>query len=137
MRVSVRSIAIRDGRLFLQRPTDEPESCLAFIGGALEHGELMEDRLMSEYSEEFGIVPVSVTYLFVVENRFEAGGGLIHGLEHYFEVELPGGEVVSREPDLTPVWVPLGDVASCDIRPHVVRDAIVDGTYRTVRRLAT
>lgn len=137
VRMSVRSIAIRDGMLLLQRPTDEPESCLAFIGGALEYGELMEDRLRAEYSEEFGIVPVSAEYLFVVENRFEAGGRLIHGLEHYFEVQLPAGDVVSREPGLTPVWVALEALPTSDVRPRVVRDAIVDGTYHSLRRLAT
>jgi ADP-ribose pyrophosphatase YjhB (NUDIX family) len=137
VRVSVRSIAIRDQMVLLQRPTDEPESCLAFIGGALEYGELMEDRLRAEYSEEFGIVPVTAEYLFVVENRFEVGDRLIHGLEHYFEVGLPAGDVAAREPELTPVWVAMEALATADVRPRVVRDAIVDGSYRSLRRLAT
>jgi ADP-ribose pyrophosphatase YjhB (NUDIX family) len=36
----------------VQRLSDDPNACYAFIGGALEFGELMEERLRQEYRED-------------------------------------------------------------------------------------
>lgn len=135
IRVSVRSICIHAGALLVQRPADDPAACRAFIGGRLEPGERMEDRIRLEYQEELGRRVVRAEYLFVVENRIRTDGGVFHGLEHYFAVELDSYDVRSREPHLLQEWVPLGRLAAHDVRPHVVRDAIADGSWRTRRHL--
>ena len=135
IRVSVRSICVRDGALLVQRPADDPAACYAFIGGGLETGELMEERIRQEYREELGREVVRARYLFVVENRFRTAAGIVHSLEHYLAVELDSHEVRSRERHLAQCWLPVSRLAAYDVRPHVVRDAIVDGSWETRRHL--
>jgi ADP-ribose pyrophosphatase YjhB (NUDIX family) len=136
IRVSVRSICIHDGALLVQRPADDPSSCYAFIGGRLEPGELMEERIRQEYREEMGREIVRAEYLFVVENRFRTDAGIFHGLEHYFAVELDSHEVRSREHHLVQSWLPLAELPTADVRPRVVRDAIADGSWAARKHLA-
>jgi ADP-ribose pyrophosphatase YjhB (NUDIX family) len=135
MRVSVRSICMHDGALLVQRHADDPSSCHAFIGGGLEPGELMEDRIRMEYREETGREVVRARYLFVVENRVRTPAGVAHSLEHYFAVELDSHEVRSREPHLVQSWLPLSRLPEYDVRPRVVRDAIIDGSWETRKHL--
>ena len=45
IRVGVRSICVHEGALLVQRPADDPAASYAFIGGGLETGELMEERI--------------------------------------------------------------------------------------------
>lgn len=123
------------GALLVQRPADDPASCYAFIGGGLETGERMEDRIRQEYREELGREVVRAEYLFVVENRFRTAAGLVHSLEHYFLVELDGYDVRSREDHLVQCWLPLRELPAHDVRPRVVRDAIIDGSWTTRRHL--
>jgi ADP-ribose pyrophosphatase YjhB (NUDIX family) len=137
IRVSVRSICIHDGALLVQRHADDPSSYYAFIGGGLETGERMEDRIRSEYREETGREVVHARYLFVVENRVRTPAGILHSLEHYFLVELDSHDVRSRESHLVQCWLPLDGLPACDVRPRVVRDAIIDGSWETRRHLVT
>jgi ADP-ribose pyrophosphatase YjhB (NUDIX family) len=135
VRVSVRSICIRDGKLLVQRPADEPTSCYAFTGGRLEVGDTFESRIRAEYDEELGGRLARVSYLFVVENRFTVPEGLVHTVEHFLEVELEPGESGTREPHLVHSWLPLDSLAAVDLRPRVVRDALVDGSWRRIKHL--
>jgi len=135
LRVSVRSICIHDGALLVQRHADDPASYYAFIGGGLETGELMEDRIRQEYREETGREVVRARYLFVVENRVRMPAGILHSLEHYFAVELDSHDVRSREDHLVQSWLPLSRLPEYDVRPHVVRDAIIDGSWETQEHL--
>jgi 8-oxo-dGTP diphosphatase len=135
IRVSVRSICMHDGAVLVQRHADDPASYHAFIGGGLETGELMEDRIRQEYAEETGRRVVRARYLFVVENRVRIAAGILHSLEHYFSVELDSYEVRSRESHLVQCWLPLSRLSAHDVRPHVVRDAIIDGSWATCRHL--
>jgi ADP-ribose pyrophosphatase YjhB (NUDIX family) len=135
IRISVRSICIHDGALLVQRHADDPASYYAFIGGGLETGERMEDRIRREYGEETDRQVVRARYLFVVENRVRTAAGILHSLEHYFSVDLDSRDVRSREPHLVQCWLPLSELPAYDVRPHVVRDAIVDGTWKTRKHL--
>jgi hypothetical protein len=71
----------------------------------------------------------------VVENRFLWRGQLVQTLEHYFEVELDRHEVTSNEPQLEQVWLSPDAFAVADVRPKVVRDALISRDWETVRRL--
>lgn len=135
LRVSVRSICVHDGALLVQRHADDPASCYAFIGGGLEAGERMEERIRQEYLEELGREVVRAEYLFVVENRVRTAAGVLHSLEHYFRVELDSHQVRSRERHLEQCWLPLSELSAHDVRPHVVRDAIVDGSWESRKHL--
>jgi ADP-ribose pyrophosphatase YjhB (NUDIX family) len=134
IRVAVRAICIRGDALLVQRPADDPTACYAFIGGQLEVGDTFESRMRAELDEELGAKLVRAQYLFVVENRFRVADGLVHALEHFVRVDIEG-EHSSREPHLTQRWVPLAELAQLDLRPTVVRDALVDGSWTTVKHL--
>jgi ADP-ribose pyrophosphatase YjhB (NUDIX family) len=135
VRVRVAGVVVHDGRLLVQRPTDEPESCYALIGGEYEIGDTFESRLRAEFEEETNVKIIHSQYLFVVENRFLWNGKPFHGVEHYLEVEIDRFDVESRESHLSQHWLPLDTLAEQDLRPHVVRDAIASGDYRNISNL--
>ena len=135
IRPSVRSIIVHDDHVLVQQPSDEPDSCYGFIGGRVEFGESLEQRLRKELGEEVGVAIASLRYLFFVENRFMHGNALVHLHEHFFSVELTSHRISSREPSLIQRWLPASQLASFDVRPTVVRDAIVSNEYLAVRHL--
>jgi ADP-ribose pyrophosphatase YjhB (NUDIX family) len=137
VRPSVRAIVIVDQQLLVQQPTDEAGACYALIGGEYEVGDSFESRLRREFEEETSARLLTCSYRFVVENRFEHGGRVIHALEHYCEVTLDRRDIESRESQLAQHWLPIDRLAAHDVRPRIVRDAIADGTWRDVRHLAT
>jgi ADP-ribose pyrophosphatase YjhB (NUDIX family) len=135
VRLSVRSICIWNHKLLVQRPSDDLRSPYAFVGGSLEFGELLEDRVRREYMEELGRKVTSLEYLFLVENRFRVPTGIIHSLEHYFLVTLDSYKIESREPHLQQFWLPIKELRTHDVRPRVVRDAICLDTWRDLKHL--
>jgi len=135
VRVRVVGVVVHDGCLLVQRPTDEPESWYALIGGEYEIGDTFESRLRAEFEEETNVKIVRLQYLFVVENRFLWNGKPFHGVEHYFEIDIDRFDVESRESHLSQYWLPLDTLAEQDLRPHIVRDAIASGDYRNIRSL--
>ena len=135
IRTTVRAIILHDDRVLVQRPADEPDSCYGFIGGRVEFGESLEERLHRELDEEVGATVASLRYLFFVENRFVHRDGLVHLHEHFFGVELTRYEISSREPKLVQSWLPRTQLASFDLRPHVVRDAVAGNQHLALRHL--
>ena len=135
VRVRVAAIIVADGKVLVQRPTDDPAACYAFIGGEYEVGDTFETRIRRELEEETTARVVSWRYLFVVENRFMVGGDLIQGLEHYLEVILDRQNIESREAHLSQHWLPLDRLRDYDLRPHIVRDVVASGDLRNVSHL--
>lgn len=137
VRIRVAGIVVAGDRVLVQRPSDDPGACHAFVGGEYEWGDTFESRLIREFEEETTARVVRCAYRFVVEHRFEVGGRPIHALEHYLEAEIDRVDVSSREAGLTFCWLPLGRLGDYDLRPHVVRDAVASGVWRTVRHLVS
>jgi 8-oxo-dGTP diphosphatase len=136
VRVTVRSLCISGDQILVQRPSDDPSANYAFIGGKLEYGETLSDRVRTEYKEELGLRIDAPRYLFAVENRFWHDGAIYHGLEHYFLVAPPAVTTLkSRERHLEFHWLPVQQLKQFDVRPHVVRDAVSDGSWRDIRLL--
>lgn len=137
IRPSVRCITFNSRRdaLLVQRNPTSREPHVAFPGGGIETGETFVECLTREFQEETGAGVVQADYLFVVENMFRHRGGLIHGVEHYFDVRLDRDQLEMQEPYVIPEWIPLTHLANTDLRPTIVRNAILDGSYRTVRHL--
>ena len=133
VRPRVAGIIIANGQLLAQRPSDD--QCYAFIGGEYEVGDTFISRLHAEIQEETTAQLVRAEYLFVVENHFRSAGVSVHGIEHYLLAEIDRTDVESREPHLLFHWIPLDGLSQIDLRPHVVRDAIVSGAYLRVRHL--
>jgi ADP-ribose pyrophosphatase YjhB (NUDIX family) len=136
VRPAIRAFVRSDRGFLVQRPTNDPTSCYAFIGGEYEVGDTFEERLRKEFEEETSATVVSAEYRFVVENRFRVKEGLVQTLEHYFEVVLDRLDVVSRESHLEQLWLPEDAFAVADVRPTVVRDALLTPDWRNIRRLA-
>ncbi len=132
-RIRVAGIVVEDGKVLVQQPADDPSSCYAFIGGEYETGDTFETRLRKEFEEETSARVREARYLFCVENHFRYRGKLIQQAEHYFLVSLDRHDVVSRETHLKQHWLPISTLASADLRPSVVRDAVADGRYLTER----
>jgi 8-oxo-dGTP pyrophosphatase MutT (NUDIX family) len=135
VRPSVRAIVKSERGFLVQRPTDSPNGHYAFIGGEYELGDTFDQRLRKEFEEETSARVVHAEYRFVVENRFLWRGQLVQTLEHYFEVKLDRHEVRSNEPQLEQVWLSPDAFAVADVRPKVVRDALISRDWETVRRL--
>ena len=137
IRVTVRSLCLYENKLLVQKPADNPDNCYAFIGGILELGESLEERIRKEYVEETNARVVSAEYLLVVENRFRYAGGVFHSLEHYFLVELDRYDVATRDPELKQYWLSLNDLRNYNLRPHALRDVIADGSWKDKKHLIT
>jgi ADP-ribose pyrophosphatase YjhB (NUDIX family) len=137
VRIRVAGIVISEGQLLVQKPTDDPESCYAFIGGELEYGDTFESRIKKEFEEETSAQVTRAEYLFVVENRFRVNGKNIHSLEHYMSVEIDRYDIESLEPHLSQHWLPLNHLKDVDLRPHVVRNVISSGRIMETKHLMT
>lgn len=135
VRPAVRAIVRSERGFLVQRPTDDPDSHYAFIGGEYELGDTFDERLRKEFEEETSARVVSAEYLFVVENCFLVKEGLVQTLEHYFEVVLDKVDVVSREAHLEQLWLPEDVFAVADVRPTIVRDALSSPDWRSMRHL--
>jgi ADP-ribose pyrophosphatase YjhB (NUDIX family) len=135
VRPSVRAIVRGEQGFLVQRPTDNPHSNYAFIGGEYEVGDTFEGRLRKEFEEETSARVARAEYRFVVENRFLWRGQMVQSLEHYFEVELDRDEVISNEPHLEQIWLPEEVFSEADVRPTVVRDALAQEDWRDIRHL--
>jgi len=134
-RVRVAGIVIDDGYVLVQRPTDDPNACHAFIGGEYEIGDTFESRLRVEFEEETNARVTEARYLFCVESRYRHRNIVIQQVDHYFAVTLDRRDVVSREPHLKQLWLPLSELDRFDLRPRAVRDALIDGSHATARHL--
>lgn len=135
VRPSVRALIHNKNGFLVQRPTDDPRACFAFIGGEYEVGDSFERRIRQEIEEESSARVIRVEYRFVVENAFFSGSNRIQTLEHYLEVEIDRDEVVSREPHLEQHWLSEEQFARADVRPVVVRDALLTPSWRKLRHL--
>jgi ADP-ribose pyrophosphatase YjhB (NUDIX family) len=136
MRIKVRGIALHQGRILVQKPTNDPGACYAFIGGSYEFGETLVERLAKEFAEETNARLINSRYLFVVEHQWwRAGDCLAQGLEHFFEVTLDREDIESKEAHLSQHWLPLSTLKAVDLQPWIVRDVIAEGRVYSVRHL--
>jgi len=108
-----------------------------FLGGGVEVGETMVECLGRELSEETNAGISEARYLFVVEHFIPYEGEVRHSLEHYFEVMLDRTDVIATNPGLLYEWIPNDQLRQIDLRPTIVRDCIIDGSYRQVNHLVS
>jgi len=108
---------------------------LNFIGGRVELGETLEACIKREMQEETSAKVIRMEYLFVAENFITFKGETLHGLGHYFEVEIDTKEVQSRLDGIELIWLSINELSQADLRPHIVRDVVADGSFRSVRHL--
>ncbi len=123
--------------LLVERNLGAREGYVNFPGGGIELGETLEACIRRELDEEFGGKVKAFEFLFLVENFIPFEGQVIGGIELYCAVQLEDDHVASRSPEYQFQWIDRSDLPDLDLRPHIVRDRIVDGTYPDVRHLVT
>lgn len=134
VRVSARALVILDDHILIQRLT-HPDSIRWFPGGELEFGEPLEAGVLRELAEETTLQVQSITYRFVLNNRFERKGASFHFLEHYFEITPSGREVDTLEDHFDHEWIPIEQAPTFDIRPAAVRDILGVAGWRNIKLL--
>jgi ADP-ribose pyrophosphatase YjhB (NUDIX family) len=133
--ITVRSVIVSKGRVLVQKGSNDPSGCYAFIGGHYELGDTLVSRLKREFEEETTAHVVDCTYLFVVENRRRVDDTLMQSIDHFFEATLDREDVGSRESHLSQHWLPISTLKDYDLRPWIVRNVIAEGRWQAVRRL--
>mgnify|MGYP002863536539 CR=1 FL=1 len=133
IRVSVRGICIIEDKMLFQTDLNDKVPVYATLGGELEPGEKMEERLKLEFMEEAGTEIEILKYLFVIENFLIYNDQPIHSLEHYFLIKLPSEELTSRESHLSFHWLPVKEIRSLNIKPQILKDIILKGELEDAR----
>ncbi len=137
IRSGARAIIVNTARdrFLIEKNHGARDHYMNFIGGGVDLGETLESCLEREINEETNAEVTRMEYLFVLENFITFKGDIIHGLGHYFEVEVDRLDVRSDVDGIEFLWFSADELARMDLRPHVIRDRIVDGTYKSVRHL--
>ena len=133
----MRAVCIADEKMLFQTDLKDSIPVYATLGGELEPGEKMEERLKIEFMEEAGIKIEIVKYLFVVENFLIYNGKPVHSLEHYFLIKIPSVQLTSRESHLSFHWLPLKEIESLNIKPQILKDIILKGELLNARHLTS
>ena len=137
IRVGSRAIIINPStdQFLVEKNLGAREKYLNFIGGGLELGETLEACLAREIGEETNAKIIKMEHLFFVENFITFKGHITHGLGHYFLVKLDREDIRPTSGNVELLWFSTEELADIDLRPHVVRDQIIKGTYQSVHRL--
>jgi 8-oxo-dGTP pyrophosphatase MutT (NUDIX family) len=137
IRISVRGIIFdtRRERILVEKNVEIDSPFFNFIGGGLGVGETMVECIRRELSEETNAEISEAKYLFVVEHFIHYRGEVRHSLEHYFEVLLDRSDVVATNSGLLYKWIPIDELRQVNLRPSIVRNCIIDGSYRQVGHL--
>jgi 8-oxo-dGTP pyrophosphatase MutT (NUDIX family) len=139
IRTSARAIIFdqKRERILVEKNVEIHSPFFNFIGGGVEVGETMMECIRRELSEETNAGISEARYLFVVENFTTYNGEVRHSLEHYFEVMLDRSNVVATNPGLEYKWIAIHRLAQVDLRPGIVRDHIIDGSYQHMNHLVS
>lgn len=132
IRVSARAIIFNQAKdqILIESNFGSQNKFANFIGGGVETGETLQSCIERELFEETDAKIINTEYLFVVENFFSHNSEIRHSLEHYFEIDLGSEEILSINEGVEFVWIPVEKLLTVDLRPVIVRDSIIDGSYR-------
>lgn len=128
-------VVFDQGRVALIRRRRDGLRYHLFPGGGVEPGETDEDAAIREAHEELGVQVEIVRRL----------GTVVFGTstQIYFEARVTGGTfgtgtgsemsspAESASGSYEPIWLPLVDVASADVRPATLAAMLVDGSFRS------
>lgn len=127
----VAGICIQNGKILLQRPTND--TAFALPGGHVSFGETNEQTLVREFKEEIG-VNVSVGELkWVQENFFPWGNKPCHQICLYYIIDIEYDNIPKedmfigieeRKFKLEFHWIPLSELNNMEVYPKNVVDLI-------------
>lgn len=126
----VAGVAYRGDRVLLQRVEGVVDYWF-LPGGRVEMLESATEALVREVGEELGVVPRVERLLWIVENFFQLDAFAYHELGLYFAIDLPpdvpdADEFAGVEvgPALFMRWFPLRELATLDLQPRFLRQAL-------------
>ena len=137
IRASARAIIFNQAQdqILIERNHGVQNEYANFIGGGVEVGETLQECIQRELDEESNAKITSARYLFVLENFIPYQSEVRHSLEHYFQIELEDEALVPKNESVEFVWTPLDALAEIDLRPAIVRNVILDGSFQHVHHL--
>jgi 8-oxo-dGTP diphosphatase len=100
-------------------------------GGHVEPGEPVEVALLRELVEEFGAVGKVTRFAGVIEHGYTEDDTVHHEINLVFEAQIASTNVTSNENHLEFEWLPMENLADSDIRPRALKDALLDGAFKT------
>lgn len=121
--IIVRAVIRRDGQLLVARQRTKSWSFLP--GGHVEPGERVEAALVRELGEELGAEAEIAGFLGAVEHGYTEDDTTHHEINLVFEVAITDTEPTSQEDHLEFHWLALDDLADADVRPSLLKQALV------------
>ena len=132
VRLSIKAIIIRDGRLLAVQNRDAEGDWYVLPGGGQEAGETVPAALRRECLEEIGAT-VRLGRLrfvrdYIARHHEFAASDDSHQVELMFECELESAPMLGSRPDSMQTgiaWLELQDLASFRLYPRVLRTALL------------
>jgi len=125
----------KEDKFLVEKNRCEPTKFFNFVGGGLDIGETLDECLKREILEETSAGISRMEYLFYVENFITYKTDIIHGIGFYYLLELERHDIKSANKDYEFLWYSQDELPDLDLRPYVVRDCIIDGSYQSINRL--
>lgn len=132
-------IIIHEGKvLFHKNPADV---YYALLGGRIKICESSDDTVKREIEEELGKKVEVNGYIATIENFFELKGKkyhellFVHGAEFENDEDkkivetLHNVEENKKDKVIQYEWLPLNELHKYDIRPSVIKDILIKGSY--------
>lgn len=133
----VAGILIRDGKVLLQRPINDP--AYAFPGGHVNFGETSEQAVIREFKEEIAADIRPIRLLWIGENFFPWGEKDCHQIGLYYLVALSDetcipldgifyaqDEIERKACRLEFSWVELSQLKHIELYPIIAKEKLMN-----------
>jgi 8-oxo-dGTP diphosphatase len=132
VRLSLKAIIVRDGRLLVLKCQDQEGHWYILPGGGQEAGETLDQALRRECLEELGceirMGPLRFIRDYIAKNHeFAATDSGSHQVELMFECKLESEPSLATQPDPMQVgfaWLEINSLASYRLYPRVLQQVL-------------
>jgi len=137
IRISARAIIFNQARdhILIERNDGVQYDFSNFIGGGVETGETLQACIERELNEETNARITHAKYLFMLEHFMPHNSEVRHSLEHCFAIDLDREDVAPKNNGVEYSWCSIEELNAVDLRPVIVRDSIMDGSYKRVSHM--
>ena len=123
LRVSVRCIALREGKILVQ--LSKHGDFYRLPGGRVRPDETLLQALKRELLEELGVENVEPKQLlYIVESFYKRKSSVVHDIGFYFLCENLSTDLEPREEHIKIEWISLDTISKDKFRPIVLADIL-------------